>query len=186
MGVINTRPNNWGSLTAVLRRIDERLSELYSIHGKKLARGGTDYPRSSYSVSDDSSDNFSTTSTTYVDVPNVSLTITTNGRPVFLSCIGGEPEGFRSALYALKSAADGSSATAMFKLLRNGVEVYETDLTVHEGHVGLLTYTSCPPGAISYVDVVPPGTYTYKLQCRCLLASDGLGVTNVKLSAFEI
>lgn len=132
-----------------------------------------------------SSGDVSITATSLTDVTNMSVSITTTGRPVFITLIA---DGSTSTPASMFGADPGSSttATALFAFVRGS-----TQLTAI-GVIGdSVNSTRIPPGALSHVDVPSAGTYTYKLQCRRGGVSGAdttttARVVNCKLFAYEL
>lgn len=142
-----------------------------------------------------SSGSFSTTSTTYVDVTNLSVTITTTGRPVEIRLIsdgsagGGPAEG--SYLRVITTGVIGSvndSTSCTFKILRGASDVAFHSLqvfgsTTSGGSIGI----SSPSSVISHTDTPAAGTYTYKLQVKTASgAAKTAYIENTKLMVFEL
>jgi hypothetical protein len=110
-----------------------------------------------------------TTSTSYANVTNLSVTITTTGKPVELSLI---PDGTSSG------SSLGSNVTMT-------LEFFNSTSSAIVGVYTLPTNQSIivPPPPVK--DVPAAGTYTYVV--RVILGSSGVGgVTNLKLFAYEI
>lgn len=113
---------------------------------------------------------YSNATTSYTDVTNLSVTITTNGQPVYLSLI--TIEGTGSSL--------NPDSTAYLKLVRDSTDISEYII----GFTGTSGYYAV--GGINYVDVVAAGTYTYKLQAKKAVGTTAISVTNCRLIAFEL
>lgn len=114
---------------------------------------------------------FSTTSTSAIDVTNLTVTITTTGRPVMLVMQG-------DASDAYIAATAGSSAIWGIYFLRGGVL-----LSGHRGAFNNQTSNQtafCP----TCVDVVAAGTYTYTIQA--IVSANTLTVNNYRLMAYEL
>jgi hypothetical protein len=129
-----------------------------------------------------SSGSFTRTNTSYGDVTNLSVSITTTGRPVMLFP---QPASDTSESYVGASDASGNSPNADFKILRGATEIASFKVG------GLATGASpagfkAPPGSIQYLDVPSAGTYTYKLQARGVNAGETAEVEGCKLVAFEL
>lgn len=110
---------------------------------------------------------FQTSSTTYVDVTNLTVTITTNGRPVEVSGI-------------LGTLAVSTTSTPMwlkYKILRDAVTVAEEVITGSAVGLGEIMSIRLPLGAIRVVDEPAAGTYTYKIQVAALDASTACDFT---------
>lgn len=121
-----------------------------------------------------SSGAFSVTSSSLTDVTNLSVTITTTGRPVF---VGTTADGTTSNSYVWTTSASASSAD--IAILRGATVISLTRWASIAGGSN-----SIPAGGAHIVDVVGAGTYTYKVQVRA--SSGGIYVENVKLIAFEL
>lgn len=126
-----------------------------------------------------SSGSFSTSSVAYTDVTNLSVTITTTGRPVLLML---QSEGSAGGRIGMDRGSDNASADVAF--LRDGAIIASTRLiTVATGASAV--ELKVPASSFSYVDVVAAGTYTYKVQVR-ISAAALVYVELVKLVAFEL
>jgi hypothetical protein len=131
-----------------------------------------------------------TTSASFVDVFNLSVSITTTGRPVFVGII---PDGSADAMaLGISASSTGASAawsgSAQFKFVRGS-----TDIGIFNVG-GTFTSTSTQIAGVRastapfFIDVVAAGTYTYKVQ---FLQAVNLGTgsaqcQNAKLIAFEL
>jgi len=132
----------------------------------------------------DSSGNHSTSSTSYVDVTNLSVTIKTSGRPVWVGIIH---DGSANA-GTIGSYAIGTDITRIdVKLLRDSTAIAEHIVKQHAANgTGIpdnMQYI--PNSVIQQIDLPPPGTYTYKIQAK-LVDGDVVGVAYAKLFAFEL
>jgi hypothetical protein len=130
-----------------------------------------------------SSGNYTTTSSSYVDVTNLSVTITTTGRPVFIALI---PDGSSSSNY-VGGVGTGTPVlgSARFRILRDATTVADYGFPLSSPD-GWFYYS--PVSAISVIEVPAAGPYTYKLQAW---AQDSFGsvtssVQYAKLIAFEL
>ena len=117
-----------------------------------------------------SSGSFSTGSGTYVDVTNLSVTITTNGLPVLLMLTQG---GSGSNSYI----GNTGSGTAYFRIDRGGSNITQAELK----GAGI----NIPPGAICSIDTPTAGTYTYKVQARIGTATTAV-VNDCHFQAMEL
>ncbi len=116
-----------------------------------------------------SSSTFTTNSGTAADVTNLTATITTSGRPVYILV---QPDA--SASESLIEAS--GAAAAYVYIVRDSTTLTKTKINLG---------TSEMPGGVSYVDVVAAGSYTYKLQA----SSNGvnnMAVTRCVLVVFEL
>jgi hypothetical protein len=112
---------------------------------------------------------FSTTSATPVDVTNLSVTITTTGRPVMLMVESGTTGGSISA-------AAGFATTPSIAFVRGSTTIAVSTYPSHD------TAFPFPP---PFLDVVAAGTYTYKVQAS-KSAGSAVYITDLKLVAFEL
>lgn len=128
-----------------------------------------------------SSSTFFTSSTTYVDVTNLSVTITTSGRPVMLML---QPDG-SNAGYIQTVDPTGATSLATIAFLRGAGVISETVLFSSASAVPG-TATGVPQGSVSFVDAVAAGTYTYKVQVKTGSGTDQVLAYYCKLVAFEL
>jgi hypothetical protein len=123
-----------------------------------------------------SSGNFTTGSTSFTDVTNLSVTITTTGRPVFLSLNSdGTGNGSEIGIVAATGATSGS-----IKILRGSTNIYQAILG------GGTAGTFMPPSAVICIDTPSAGTYTYKIQCSVFINTASFTVQYAQLVAFEL
>jgi hypothetical protein len=119
-----------------------------------------------------SSGTYTTSSTTYVDVTNMSVNLTTIGRPVMVVIMDNSSSGTAG------SCTTPSTGFLYWKILRDA-----TVLT--EKVVGTLSVTgsgnhNCDT---TYIDVPSAGTYTYKMQAKVSTGTGGFD--NYKIAVFE-
>lgn len=120
-----------------------------------------------------SSGAFSTTSTSFVDVTNLSVDITTSGGAVDISLIPGSVTPTESL--TVGAFRSGESVTGYLVLLRDGAAIAEFPIGVLSLS-GSITSISLPGSSIRTTDFPTAGTYTYKLQAK------GFGGTQVNVS----
>lgn len=140
-----------------------------------------------------SSGAFSTASGTLIDVTNLSVSITTTGRPVVVMLVhdGGV---FASRLAAYQQTNVDSGPQAIFAILRGASVIAQHEVagfhSTSGGDTEHLSLVSCPASALHHVDVVAAGTYTYKVQARyssLTVTSDMFAqVQYAKLIAYEL
>ena len=127
-----------------------------------------------------SSGTFFSSSATYVDVTDLTVTITTLGNPVRLEL---QSDGTANLSF-VQASSSANTARSAFKFLRGATSLGEVRLDA--GFTGTTTANvTSPPNVVSYLDVVAAGTYTYKLQTYNVTA----GTTSVyysNLIAYEI
>lgn len=133
-----------------------------------------------------SSGAFTMASATPADVTNLSVSITTTGRPVFVGLMD-DGSGSQSALGAVVIGANPeTSASIQFYLLRGATQLCQMLLQGANTTTEFLTiYT--PPSSVWIIDVPAAGTYTYKLQVASTGATHWQAeVRNTKLIAYEM
>lgn len=121
---------------------------------------------------------FVTSSTTYADVTNLSVSITTTGRPIFLGLIN-DPAATGS-LQVYNASVVVMNADLAF--VRGSTVVSQQTL----GHMATTTYAINFDLGIFHIDAPTAGTYTYKVQIRTNAASTVASLTYAKLIAYEI
>lgn len=114
---------------------------------------------------------FTTASATLVDVTNLTVTITTTGRPVMLFML---------------SDGSGSSAQISATATSGGLVTFKRD-TTEVARYFMQANTGDPriPG-IMFVDPVGAGTYTYKVQALAGGGGLSIAISFFKLLAFEL
>lgn len=124
---------------------------------------------------------YSTSSGSYVDVTNLSVTITTTGRPVYVGLqsdgtAGGSLNGGHNA---------GAQGLGGFEILRGATVITGVAVgTIAAGAASV--YVSVPHSTLHVIDVPAAGTYTYKVQAKTITAGGFAGVENAKLVAYEL
>lgn len=125
-----------------------------------------------YTISSLDSGSFSTFSLTPVDVTNLTVSITTSGKPVEISLINKT----NTDDCTLNVGASAGTASATMSALRNTVPVVFASFgttAVSSNPVSL----TLPPGAVVLTDFPAAGTYAYKLQVQLV---SGTGVSFLK------
>lgn len=112
---------------------------------------------------------FSTTSAVAVDVPNLTCTITSTGRPIKIMMMA-DSSGSGGA--GISAEGTNGISEVFFSILRGATLLaeYPVAITVNGG---LDVRNSQPCSAIAFEDVVAAGTYTYKIQVRTIAAGAG-------------
>lgn len=121
----------------------------YSVNSlKTVTSNGSNPGAGGVSVSS-TSGNFSTSSTSYVSVTNLSVTITTTGNPIKIAII---EDGSNNAVTPLVATyPDGPI------LLRNGSKI------------------AYAQSGLAFVDCVSAGTYTYSVQIKAIYINELIG-----------
>jgi hypothetical protein len=129
------------------------------------------------------------TGTTLTDLTNLSVTITTSGRPIFIGCL---PSIDMNASYfsCSKNGTNSvSGISATIAILRDGVDLSHIRLNHSWNPADTSTSHNyyVPAGAVQHIDVSGEGTYTFKLQGSAgSVGNDALNVQYIRLVAFEI
>jgi uncharacterized protein YaiE (UPF0345 family) len=123
-----------------------------------------------------SSGTFSSNSNSFVDVTNLSVTITTTGRPVFIAVVD---DGTSSLSYF---SSDVLSDSARYKFLRDASIIGQG--IIHGQNIAAGTVTKDP--LLLVIDVVGAGTYTYKFQVRVTSTLEQIEVNYCRLIVFEL
>lgn len=139
---------------------------------------------SSYAVSSSMPSNFfSTTSTSYVSVTNLSVTITTNGRPVLVAL---NPSGgtVRAYFYATNSNGTSGNPGAAVKIVRDGSDI---------GHFSIDSTTAAfaaqqiPASSIQLIDTTASaGIHTYTVTLACLQLTSTATLQGCVLVAIQL
>ena len=130
-----------------------------------------------------SSGNFSTTSTTAVDVTNLSVTITTSGRPVAISLI---PDGTASTSQ-LRASNTSSIAPSIHVLILNGAtQIADFVIGIDVNPVGTFRAVDVPVSSVSCSDAPAAGTYTYKVQMYSVVGTTTGSIVSSSLRVYEL
>jgi len=111
---------------------------------------------------------FITNSTSYVSVTNLSVTITTTGRPVFIGLQNTTTSSTQAYIFAA------SSETGFIELLRGSTSISTYS---YQGQV--------PPPTCMIIDAVSSGTYTYSIKMKSG-AGGNVEIQTLSLIAYEI
>lgn len=139
-------------------------------------------------VESSSSGGFSTTSTTLTDVTNLSISITTTGRPVFIGLVGASTSDTNTNLSFLGISSNGASGTGGVYLLRDSSVISNVNFAASSGNGSATNmYNTC--SSFSMVETPSAGTYTYKVQARGFTipgTTTTVAVSRCKLVAYEL
>lgn len=132
---------------------------------------------------------FSSTSASYVDITNATVTITTTGRPVYLGFIS-PANGTTEGKFNIDNpgGVSGTVVRANFKFVRGVTDISVQHLASRIGPATTSAFNiEVPPGAVSHIDPVAAGTYTYKLQGRVDFGPTGTNFNTLgRMIAYEI
>lgn len=116
---------------------------------------------------------YSNSTTSLVDVPNLTVTITTSGKPIFIGLMGSTTGNsfistVRSALVYLFEGVNPIAATQ----IGNNSSLGETNYWPVTSLTGLYAYAA--------------GTYTFKVSAKTVAGSSNITMSQLKLFAYEI
>jgi hypothetical protein len=114
----------------------------------------------------------------------MTVTLQTTGRPVFVFVTSGT--NYAAALAARWYSAPSYGADAMFKILRDGTQVYKTELSMYVYPTSTDMTIYAPPGCVSYLDTPPAGTHTYTFWASGGDPYTAVYVIDCALVAFEL
>lgn len=131
---------------------------------------------------------FNTANTSPTNVTNLSVTITTTGRPVMVMLIpdgSGNESGMGTAVTVGGSGI--SQSAALFQIIRDAGIFFPTTVALsgYAGTSGQVLSSTMPIGGLMTLDVVGAGTHTYIVQAQVI---DGTHATMLwaKLCAYEL
>jgi hypothetical protein len=116
-----------------------------------------------------SSGTFSTASGSLTDVTNLSVTITTTGRPVILMLVNDGASLVGGWLGAYQQTNVDTGPQAEFAILRDGSSIAKHTIWAADTATPSTEYqaiTRVPVSSLMHIDPVAAGTYTYKVQAR--------------------
>lgn len=128
--------------------------------------------------------NFSTSSTIFVDVTNLSVVYKASGQKRVKIELVPDTSGNQSLLFSARTAA----GTSMHILCLNGA----TEVGRHEIGISTIGLSEVdieyPSGAVQFIDTAPAaGNNTYKIQMRADgSAADNGGISFARLAVYEI
>ncbi len=132
-----------------------------------------------------SSSVFTNSTNTYTDVTNLTVTITTTGRPVFIGMIAVPG----SANPGVRTESNGGIITGKLQFLQASSSISETTLNAVFGASGdPASSIRYPCSAFTTITVPSAGTYTYKVQAAggVNFNTTTLTVQNCQLVAYEL
>jgi hypothetical protein len=118
-------------------------------------------------------------------VSGLSVTITTTGRPVFITLISNESNADVGTVQLQSSTTSASvSGTIHFRRAGNIICSMPVAMVPNTGSTNAKSMR-CPPGCFNYIDVVAAGTYTYTVGVTTA-ASNQFNINYVRLAAYEL
>lgn len=131
-----------------------------------------------------SSGSYSSASTSVTAVTNLSVTITTTGRPVKLTLQALPTSGATTSYIGVN--ANAATASATFNFYRGSTQLCNQVLGVNNFTSPGILEIDVPPEQVSFYDVVAAGTYTYTLQAFSNTVATNHLVHECVLVAYEI
>lgn len=131
-----------------------------------------------------SSGTYSATSGSVADVTNLTVTITTTGRPVFIGLIGDGT----SNVAQIASRNNSERTGINIYLIRDSSTILETIFQSQAENSGGYNHIFAPPSLVSHIDIPAAGTYTYKIQANALWPGSIVDYrfNYIKLIAYEL
>lgn len=160
----------------------------YAVETNRLTLGTTTTSSSTtvgQIVISGSSGSYSASSASFVDVTNLTVVMSTSGRPVKLMLI---PASSTSTCFVGPRTTSDTDAQMDLQFLRGTSSLGIHTIAVSPASTGTIELF-LPPSAFQALDVVAAGRYTYKVQVRRSSgsgANDTFQVTRCKLLAYEI
>lgn len=130
-----------------------------------------------------SSGSYSLTGTTSItDVTNLSVSITTTGRPVFVGLIS-DGTGVQSTIVYSDTQVQLSPELYFY---RGATNISTQSFAQRVGGSSVYSFTGVPVSAVSHIDIPSAGTHTYKFSVRSTASTAIMEVLNAKLIAYEL
>jgi len=123
-----------------------------------------------------SSSGFNTSSSSFVAVTNLSATLTTSGRPVFVTLSPATDDGSATNEGSILTTGSNPTYEARYKRGTSALCLFSPPLLAGVG---------IPGGAFSFIDVPTAGTHTYTFEVK-LAAGTKILVEALKLVVFEL
>lgn len=120
--------------------------------------------------------------TTFADVTNLSISVTTTGRPVQISFQGTGGDSY----FAVTSSST-TNIVARYIVVRGSTEISRAAVAIVGATNGAQLLGSTAPGSMNVIDdTVTAGTYTYKVQTCVVGAGVSASVPNVIMLGYEL
>lgn len=127
----------------------------------------------------------SQSNSSFADYTNLTVTITTSGRPVKIMFIhDGNMGANQQAKIFIEGATSGTIKIGEvdFKYVRNGADI----ATVRQGSTAPTnTSVELSPATLNWIDFPPAGTHTYKIQTKMVIGTT-YAINYTKMVAYEI
>lgn len=170
-----------GSGSALAVSVDDSTIEINSDSLRVKDAGITKAKLASLGQQTSSSGTHFVTGTSQDDVPNLSVTLTTSGRPVFVGLI---PDGSDIAYIEASATTDEPLAYVIIK--RGSSEIAKSAIRLIANNSGGASRVAIPVGSIFTIDAQSSGEYTYTVEIVGATEFDTISVNNAKLIAYEL
>ena len=115
---------------------------------------------------------------------DLSATLTTTGRPVFISLFGVDGAGGAPDVAEIEMPTTNGNSEAEIAIIRDSTVIGRWEVRTDVG--GSVSVTArMPVGGIKVLDVVTSGTYVYKIQARKINGTS-VALYNIKMVAYEL
>lgn len=125
---------------------------------------------------------FTTTSTSFQTVTNLTVSITSTGRPIYIGFIPTTTAGYWQINSTLIGGQDTISMPV--RLQRDAVTVASWELTLSTNDDS--EYLRLPPSGLFFIEQPSAGTYTYTVDIRCGGSTMRADATQLKIFALEM
>lgn len=120
---------------------------------------------------------------TFYDLTNLTISITTTGRPVYIGLIS-DGSGSSASVGASQNA---STPLCQIKFVRGSTDVSQQYISIASPNYSSgTTRIFVPASSFNHIDVPTSGTYTYKAQATCSSTAATYFVQNIKMIAYEL
>lgn len=129
---------------------------------------------------------FSTSSTSFVDVTALTVTLTTTGRPVWIGLMPGTDSTTGSAAQLTTSVSAGTSTAAQLKVVRDSTDIafWLVGESIGASAIQIVSRYAC--SSFTCIDIPSAGSHTYKFQVKAVGTSVSLNFVKVSLVAYEL
>lgn len=127
-----------------------------------------------------SSSSFSHTAVSEADVTNLSVSLTTSGRPVYIAVVS---DGSANSMTLSLGRSTTGTASGYLRIYRGATAIAYDYIIISAGGATATTQTI---GIPFHIDVPSAGTYTYKISVENLNANQTFNFQYAKLIAYEL
>lgn len=128
---------------------------------------------------------FTDNSGVFTNVTNLSVSINTTGRPVFVGLIHDGNTSVPGSYWQAASLTSGSAAVSYIAINRNGSQIYGSQIISQVGGA-LFPEIAVPVTTVYQIDTPSSGSYTYIVKLRSLNSNTLATLNEAKLIAYEL